>query len=119
MMKPSFRTVSIARLASSLGVVIALFAGGCAGERDGGTGGAEPEQALSGGSEEGASDASGVGDTHLMGHPAGCRCGICTGGRQGSEGEIGVGDEAGDVHLMGHPAGCRCGICTGGRHQTQ
>jgi hypothetical protein len=81
MMNSPFRTGSIARLASSFGLVVALFAGGCAGERDGGTGGAEPEQALSDGPEEGSGDAFGVGDVHLTGHPAGCRCGICTGGR--------------------------------------
>ncbi len=88
-MKISFRAGSNALLAASFGLVVALFAGGCAGEADDvSTGGAEAEQGLSAGHEE-------SGDA------------------------ISVGDEADDVHVTGHPAGCRCGICTGGRLQAQ
>lgn len=89
-MKISSRSGSLALLAASLGLVIALFAGGCAdGADDVGAGGVERERVLEDGHEEGAGDA------------------------------VSVGDEGSDLHVTGHIAGCQCGICTGGRHQAR
>lgn len=85
-MKTSYRTGFLTALTLSLGLLAASLAGGCAAPDDVDAGGAAAE-AVDGveGSTEEASAAAEVGVLLVAPHTAGCRCGICTGGRHAHE----------------------------------
>ncbi|MCU0682657.1 MAG: hypothetical protein MUF34_10475 [Polyangiaceae bacterium] len=85
-MKTSYRSGFLSALTVSVGLLAALLAGGCAAPDDVEADGAAAE-AL-GGVEETTEEASAAEEAsvlHVASHAAGCRCGICTGGRHAHE----------------------------------
>jgi hypothetical protein len=85
-MKTSYRSGFITALTVSVGLLAASLAGGCAAPDDVEAGN-PPAEAASGveGATEEASAAEEAGALHVASHAAGCRCGICTGGRHAHE----------------------------------
>jgi hypothetical protein len=89
-----YRSAFLPVLTASVGLIVALLAGGCAGAPDDADAEASASQwaaqAGEGGDEpalEAAADDEHVDlDTHdeVLSHPAECQCGICTGGRTSS-----------------------------------